>query len=72
MSVGDAWGRWHWGIRWCFLWGHETCEGVPTGVWVTHVVGGGWAQGPSVGSLWGHKTTCAEICVADACGRRWH
>eukprot|EP00959_Pyramimonas_sp_CCMP1952_P233427 4878646-Pyramimonas_sp.AAC.1 len=26
MGVADACGRWHWGVRWSSLWGHETCE----------------------------------------------
>eukprot|EP00959_Pyramimonas_sp_CCMP1952_P336526 7046660-Pyramimonas_sp.AAC.1 len=25
-GVRDACGRWHWGLRWITLWGHETCE----------------------------------------------
>eukprot|EP00959_Pyramimonas_sp_CCMP1952_P211343 4423022-Pyramimonas_sp.AAC.1 len=25
---GDACGRCHWGLRWNYMWGHETCEGA--------------------------------------------
>eukprot|EP00959_Pyramimonas_sp_CCMP1952_P329203 6892157-Pyramimonas_sp.AAC.1 len=27
MGVGDACERWHWGLRWSSLWGHEACDG---------------------------------------------
>eukprot|EP00959_Pyramimonas_sp_CCMP1952_P123766 2587549-Pyramimonas_sp.AAC.1 len=27
VGVADACGRWHWGLRWSPLRGHETCEG---------------------------------------------
>eukprot|EP00959_Pyramimonas_sp_CCMP1952_P283844 5933283-Pyramimonas_sp.AAC.1 len=45
MGVGDACGRWHWGLSLSSLWGQETCEGELKLVRGTRVDGGTGAFG---------------------------
>ena len=76
VGGGDACERRHWGLRWSFPWGHETCAGCAG-------MGGGEACEPCHwrlrwSSLWGHETCegCAEMGAVGACernhlGLRW-
>eukprot|EP00959_Pyramimonas_sp_CCMP1952_P056998 1190025-Pyramimonas_sp.AAC.1 len=50
MGVGDACGRWYWGLRWDSLWGHETREGCADMGFGAHVDG---SSGASDGAPYG-------------------